>query len=256
MTFQPFIKPFIALGLVGITATLAQGRDRDAAMDPGITITVEGSYLQETVDFMLIRQQSRAETREMKLLALEHIRTALDQGISNGEVVSALEYMALEGIVNKIISNSRVRNNYPDIRRTAAAYLGDLGTPQAHRILLKMSQAEYEPMVLTAVVTSLTKIGITGTMGNEERNEILRMITRRIQAFDVLVPDNLLALAALEAYEAFARQPGGTLDSTTVQAIERIAEGRYHGAIRERAKQILTMLRTYMPNPLPEEPSG
>jgi hypothetical protein len=240
-------KVSLALGLVSAITALAMGQDGNRDPHPGITITVEGSYLQESIDLMIIRQQSRAETREMKLQALKHIKTAMDQGISSGEVLSALEYMALEGIVNKTVYNNRIRNNHPDIRRQAAAYLGDLGSADAHRILLKMAQAEYEPMILTEVVKSLTKTGIN------DHNETVRVITKRVNAFDVLLPDNLLALAALEAYETFTRQSGGTLDASTIEVIRRISEGRYHGIIRERAKEILSLLHTYSPPPRPED---
>ncbi|MDR0630002.1 MAG: HEAT repeat domain-containing protein [Treponema sp.] len=233
----------LVLGLVGTIAALAMGQDFDRDTNAGITITVEGSYLQESIDLMIIRQQSRAENRELKFRALKNIKTAIDQGITDGEVLSALEYMALEGIVNKTVYNNRIRNNYPDIRGRAAAYLGGLGSPDAQQILLKMAQAEYEPMILTEVVKSLTKIGIN------DNNETVRMITKRLKAFDVLLPDNLLALAALEAYETFAYKDGGKLDTSTVQVIRRISEGRYHGIIRERAKQFLTLLHTYSPPP-------
>jgi plasmid stability protein len=243
-------KSFIVLGLVGTMAILVMGQDVDLTTNPGILMTVEGSYLQESVDLMIIRQQSRAADREMKIHALENIRSAMDKGITGGEVLGALEYMALEGIVNKAI-NDRIRNNYPDIRGQAAVYLGNLGNPEARKILVKMLQAEYEPMVLIEVVKSLTKIGI-----NDHNNEMVYLITKRVNAFDVLVPDNLLALAALEAYEAFAAQSGGTLDTSTIQLIQRISEGRYHGAIRERAKQLLTKIYTYSSNPVLQDPSG
>jgi hypothetical protein len=219
------------------------GQDFDRDTNSGITITVEGSYLQESIDLMIIRQQSRAETRELKLQALKHIKTAIDQGITDGEVLSALEYLALEGIVNKTVYNNRIRNNYPDIRGQAAAYLGGIGSSDAQKILLKMARAEYEPMILIEVVKSLTKIGMN------DNNETVRMITKRLNAFDVLLPDNLLALAALEAYETFAYQSNGKLDAATIQVIRRISEGRYHGIIRERAKQFLTLLHTYSPPP-------
>jgi hypothetical protein len=244
-------KSFIVLGLVGTMAVRVMGQDVDLATNPGILMTVEGSYLQESVDLMIIRQQSRAADREMKIHALENISSAIDKGITGGDVLSALEYMALEGIVNKTIYNNRIRNNYPDIRGQVAVYLGNLGNPDARKVLVKMLQAEYEPMVLIEVVKSLTKIGI-----NDHTHEIIPMITKRVNAFDVLVPDNLLALAALEAYETFAAQPGGNLDIPTIQLIERISEGRYHGAIRERAKQLLVKIHTYSLNPGLQDTSG
>ncbi|MDR2797028.1 MAG: HEAT repeat domain-containing protein [Treponema sp.] len=242
-------KSSLALGLMSTIAVLAMSQDFPDT-NPGITLTVEGSYLQESIDLMLIRQQSRTESREMKFQALKHIKTAIDQGITGGEVLSALEYMALEGTVNKTVYNNRIRNNYPDIRGKVAAYLGDLGSSDAQKILLKMIQAEYEPMILTEVVKSLTKLGINNN------NETVRLITKRLNAFDVLLPDNLFALAALEAYETFAYQPGGKLDASTVQVIQRISEGRYHGIIRERAKELLTRLHRYSPTHRPEDITG
>jgi hypothetical protein len=236
----------ITLGLLAALAALAMGQGLDRDTDPGISIILESSYRQESVSLMIIREQSRAESREMKVLALKNIRSAIDRGITDGEVLSALEYMAMEGIVNKTLYNNRIRNNYPDIRCQAAAYLGDLGSRNAHTILLKMTQAEYEPMVLTEVLKSLTKIGIN------DNNETIRMINKRLHAFDVLLPDNRLALAALEAYETFASK-GGTLDAPTIQVIQDIAKGRYHGAIREQARQLLVMLHTYSQTPRPED---
>ncbi|MDR2393924.1 MAG: HEAT repeat domain-containing protein [Treponema sp.] len=237
----------ITLGVLATLAALAMGQELDHDIDPGIIMTVENSYRQESVNLMTIREQSRTESREMKVLALKNIRGAIDRGITTGEILKALEYMAMEGIVNKTIYNNRIRNNYPDIRCQAAAYLGDLGSLEAHKILLKMTQAEYEPMVLTEVVKSLTKIGMN------DNNETVQMISKRLHAFDVLLPDNLLALAALEAYETFASKAGGTLDASTIQVIQGISTGRYHGTIRERANQLLTMLHTYSLHSRPED---
>ena len=80
----------LVLGLVGTIAALAMGQDFYRDTNAGITITVEGSYLQESIDLMIIRQQSRAENRELKFRALKNIKTAIDQGITDGEVLSAL----------------------------------------------------------------------------------------------------------------------------------------------------------------------
>jgi hypothetical protein len=197
----------------------------------------EASYLQESVELMLIREQSRADSREMKLTALTNIEAAIRRGVTGGEVFTALEYLALEGTLRRSAYQNRM--GYPDIRSKAAVYLGELGTPEAHTVLLKMAGLEFETTVLTQVVTSLKKIGI-----NKDQ-ETVNVITAILTRFDMLSPDNLLALSGIEAYETFAAQNGWKLDSASMLAISNIADGRYHGRIRQRARDLLVQLRTY-----------
>jgi hypothetical protein len=202
-------------------------------------MSVEESYLQESVELMIIREQSRAESRDMKLVALEYIGDAIDRGNTGEEIRSSLEYLGTEGIVNQTRENGRLVNNYPDVRTKAATYLGDLGTPEAKTTLIKMCLADNEPMVLTEVVKSLAKIGIDDN--NETANAISWIVTR----FDVLNPDNLLALSALEAYEKLAEHNGGIKDPSAIRTIIRIAEGNYIKPVQQRAKQVLMDLRKY-----------
>ncbi|MDR0708783.1 MAG: HEAT repeat domain-containing protein [Spirochaetaceae bacterium] len=200
-------------------------------------MSVEESYLQESVENMIIREQSRAESRDMKLVALEYIGDAISRGNTGEEVRSALEYLGTEGVVNQIRENGRLTNNYPDVRTRAATYLGDLGTPEAKQTLLKMCLADNEPMVLTEVIKSLAKIGSTD---NEDAATAISWVVTR---FDVLNPDNLLALSALEAYEKLAAANGGIKDPNAIRTIIRIAEGHYIRPVQERAKQVLSDLR-------------
>jgi hypothetical protein len=58
-------------------------------------------------------------------------------------------------------------------------------------------------------------------------------------------PNNILALAGIEAYEVFAAQNGWRLDPVSAQVISQIAEGRYHGLIRQRARELSIRLRTF-----------
>ncbi|MDR0568430.1 MAG: HEAT repeat domain-containing protein [Spirochaetaceae bacterium] len=200
----------------------------------------EASYLQESVELLLIREQSRADSREMKLNALSNIGAAISRGVTGGEVLTALEYMALEGTVRRTAYRNRL--GYPDIRSKAAAYLGELGSPEAHSVLMRMAGAEFETTVLTEIVTSLKKIGMN------ENQETVQAITVILNHFDALSPDNLLALSGIEAYETFAAQNGWKLDPASMSVIAHIASGRYHGLIRQRARQLLTQLRTYHRN--------
>jgi hypothetical protein len=173
------------------------------------------------------------------MVALEYIGEAIDEGNTGEEIQSALEYLAMEGVLNKTRESGRLTNNYPDVRVKAATYLGDLGTEEAKNTLMKLLLADPEPMVLTEVVKSLAKIGLNNN--NETINAISWIVTR----FDVLHPDNLLALSALDAYDKFAQKNGGLQDPTVIRTIVRIAEGPYIRPVQDRAKQVLLNLRRY-----------
>ena len=236
-------KRLLFLGVVFFTASalvMAQSTNRPTPSSSTTSgtqeMSVEQSYLQESVELMIIREQSRAESRDMKLVALEYIGDAIKRGNKGKDILGALQYLSLEGVVNKTRENGRLVNNYPDIRTKTATYLGQLGTPEAKDALIKMVLADNEPMVLTEAIKSLATIGLNDN--DETVNAISWIVTR----FDVLNPDNLLALSALEAYEKLAAN-GGIKDPSAVRTIIRIAEGNYIRPVQDRAKQVLMDLR-------------
>ena len=231
MTFKRIILMTMIFIFAVMTVTAQSRTNRE--------LSVEESYLQQSVELMIIREQSRAESREMKLVALEYINDAIERGNSSDEIRAALEYLGIEGTINKTRENGRLLNNYPDIRVRAATYLGDLGTPEAKNSLIKMCLADNEPMVLTEVVKSLGRIGIND---NEETASAISWIVSR---YDVLNPDNLLALSALEAYEKLAEANNGIKDPSVIRSVMRIAEGPYIKPVQERARQTLSELRRY-----------
>jgi hypothetical protein len=216
-----------AAGLLTASAAIAQ------------EMSVEESYLQESIENMIIREQSIATGRDMKLVALEYIGEAIERGNTSDDVRNALEYLALEGLTNQTRENGRMINNFPDVRAKAVTYLGAIGTPEAKNALLKVMLADPEPMVLTEAVKSLAKIGINDN--EETANTISWVVTR----FDVLNPDNLLALSALEAFETLAEKNGGLKDPSALRTIMRIADGRYITPVRDRARQLIFDLRQY-----------
>jgi hypothetical protein len=217
--------------IFAVSAVFGQNSNRE--------MSVEESYLQDAVELMIIREQSRAESRDMKMIALEYIGDAISRGNNGEEVRAALEYLALEGVMNKARENGRLVNNYPDVRTKAATYLGELGTPEAKNTLIKIVTADPEPMVLTEAVKSLAKIGIN------DNEETVNIITRVVSKFDTLNPDNLLALSALDAYDKLAQNTGGKLDPSAIQLIIRIADGAYAKPIQAKAKLVLSNIRKY-----------
>jgi hypothetical protein len=224
---------FCAAALFAVSMAAGQNSNSNREM------SVEESYLQESVELMVIRETSRADSRDQKLVALEYIGDAIGRGNTGEEVRAALEYLSMEGVMNKARENGRLVNNFPDVRRKAAEYLGDLGTPEAKNTLLRVVVADPEPMVLQEAVKSLAKIGLND---NEETvNAIAWIVTR----FDVLNPDNLLALSAVDAFDKIAAKNGGIKDPNAIRVLIRIAEGPYIKPVQERAKQVIMDLRKY-----------
>jgi len=236
------IKRLLFLGAVFFAASaivMAQSSNRSRTSTNNREMSVEQSYLQESVELMIIREQSRAESRDMKLVALEYISDAIARGNKGEEIRASLEYMAMEGVLNQTRENGRLVNNYPDIRTKAATYLGEVGTPEAKDTLVKMVLVDNEPMVITEAIKSLAKIGLNE---NEDASNAISWIVTR---YDVLNPDNLLALSAIEAYEKLAEANNGIKDPNAIRTLIRIAEGPYSRPVQERAKQALTELRKY-----------
>jgi hypothetical protein len=206
-------------------------------------MSVEESYLQESVEMMIIREQSRADDRDGKLVALEYIREAIENGNTSDELRGALEFMGLEGVLNQTRENGRLMNNFPDVRVRAAQYLGSLGTVEARDSLVKMLLIDNEPMVLTEVIKSLGRLARDGvTEGYEETISAVAWIARR---FDSINPDNLLALSALDLFDTLGGMNNGIKDPAAIDAIRRIANGRYIRPVQEKAKSVLTSLIRY-----------
>jgi hypothetical protein len=200
-------------------------------------MSVEESYLQESVENMIIRQQSRANSREMKMVALSYIGDAISRGNTGNEVRQALEYLGLEGTLNRGRENGRLINNFPDVRREAVKYLGRIGTVEAKDTLLKIIYYDDEPMVLQEAVKSLTDIG------NDDGGKTVSTIAWILKKFDNTNPNDLLAFMAIEAFEKFAANSDGLKDPDAIEMLLRIADGRYTGVVKEKAKAVIGKLR-------------
>jgi HEAT repeat protein len=199
-------------------------------------IVIEEDYPLISIESFYVREQSQSSDRNKKLESLEFIREAIGRGDKGTEIQTALDKLALEGIINQTWENGRLIN-YSEIRTQAAIVLGDMGTPEAQDTLIKLILAEYEPMVITEAIQSLTKIGITNKAG--------RTISQVVDRFDMLLPDNRVAYAALEAFDSLAKKNNGMLDPLVLKTIVRITEGRYSGRVRARANRLLADLKQY-----------
>jgi len=229
-----FKRLFILLAavIIVIPTISAQSRQRSE-------MSVEESYLQESIEIMIIRETARAHSREQKLIALDYIRDAIDRGNKNDEIRETLEFLSREGRMTQARENGRLVNNYPDVRRQAAKYLGQIGTTEARKNLLEMIQFENEPMVLQEVIKSL------GDIGMNDNNETVNYIAFVMNRFGATNPDNIMAVATIDAFEKIARKNNGLNSPDAVRALVLISEGLYVTPVKERARQLLAELRTY-----------
>jgi hypothetical protein len=63
--------------------------------------------------------------------------------------------------------------------------------------------------------------------------------------FNATNPDNLMALATIDAFEKIARKNNGISAPEVPRTLNLIVEGQYVTPVKERARQLLAELRTY-----------
>ena len=215
------------LALFAVSAAMGQADDE---------MTVEEAFLQESIEMMIIRETSRSENLDQKMIALEFIGQAIARGNTGPEVRQTLEFLSLEGIVNRAVENGRLVNNFPTVRREAARYLGMIGTEEARAALIRMSLAETEPMVLQEAVRSL------GIIGLNPNDETAGAIAWAVTRFDTFNPNNMLALSAIDAFQRIARSEGNIRDPNVIRLLMRISEGPYIRPVQARARNLLMEL--------------
>lgn len=230
-SFRRFVILVITV-VVCVSAAFAQARS-------GREMTVEESYMRDSIELMIIRETARANTREQKLISLEYIGQVIERGNTNDEIRQTLAFLSSEGRRTIARENNRIVNNFPDVRRQSARYLGQLGTEEARRSLLEILQFENEPMVIQEAIKSL------GDIGTNENNETVAHIAWVMARFDNLNPDNIMAVATIDAFEKIANANGGLNSPEAIRTLIRISEGQYITPVRERARQLIAELRNY-----------
>ena len=207
-----------------------------AAQTTDSEMSIEESYLQEAIEMMIIRETSRSDSLDQKLLALEHLGKAIERGSTNEEIRVTLEYLSLEGTQNKARMSGRLVNNYPSVRRQAAKYLGDLGTKEAKNALLKICTSDDEKMVLQEAIKAL------GTIGMNDNDDVVNTIVWIMNKdTNSEAPDNILAIAAIDTIEKLSKQ-NKSADPNAIQVIARIMGGPYASPVKQRARQALVTL--------------
>ncbi len=234
-----------SIGTVLIILMLGFGSAMVAADEPQTDgpLTIEELYLEQDVDMRVIGSQARSSNRQSKALAVQAIRAMLNDGritADNPELVPILRGLALEGTARQTRHGSdTIVNNFPEIRRSAAQLLGEVGGPGAQEALIKVLRSDDEPMVLAEAVYALGLIGRNDD--NAVTSEIALMLRDQNSRTN---PDNNLAYASLLALDRIAGQNGGVNDTLLIDAVLDIAShGAYLRIVRLKAVETLFALR-------------
>ena len=173
-----------------------------------------------------------ADDYDSKLVALQYLQSALEEGNTSDAVLKALDRLAGEGIMNPSMTKKRVMNNFPEIRRQACLLMSKVPTEHTKNTLISIAIADNEPMVIAAAVKSLGDIGINN---NDEAVEAIAFANRRNQ---VLNPTSSLAWEVLNSFELLADSTENK--KTMLDAITLIStDYHYVTPVRQKALKLL-----------------
>ena len=196
--------------------------------------SVESEYLND-VDGDIIMTLAESDEYDNKLVALQYLQSALEEGNTSEAVVQAFDRLAGEGITTQSRTNGRLANNFPEIRREACKLMAKIPTEHSKNTLVSIAVADNEPMVIAAAVRALGEIGINN---NDETVEAITFANRRNR---VLNPTSSLALEVLNAYEMLAdsteNRKGMLFEITQITS-----DYHYVTPVRQKAYKLLKSL--------------
>ena len=196
--------------------------------------SVESEYLND-VDGDIIMTLAESDEYDNKLVAIQYLQAALDDGNTSDAVIQALDRLAGDGLTTQNRTNGRLMNNFPEIRREACKLMAKVPTEHSKNMLISIAVADNEPMVIAAAVKSLGEIGINE---NDEAVDAIAFANRRNQ---VLNPTSSLALEVLNAFEMLADSTENK--KTMIDAVARIStDYHYVTPVRQKAYRLLKKL--------------
>ena len=196
--------------------------------------SVESEYLND-VDGDIIMTLAESDEYDNKLVAIQYLAAALDDGNTSDAVIQALDRLAGDGLTTQNRTNGRLMNNFPEIRREACKLMAKVPTEHSKNMLISIAVADNEPMVIAAAVKSLGQIGINE---NDEAVDAIAFANRRNQ---VLNPTSSLALEVLNAFEMLADSTENK--KTMIDTVTRIStDYHYVTPVRQKAYKLLKKL--------------
>ena len=198
--------------------------------------SAESEYL-SSVEDVVITELANSEERDNKLVALQYLENAVEEGRVSPDMMVALDHLAGEGVSSQSRTGGRLMNNYPDIRARACELLGKVPSEESKTSLTKIALADNEPMVITAAIRSL------GDIGMNENDDVVNTIAWANKKNAVLNPTSSLALEVLIAYEKIADSVQDK--SAMIQSVGQIATNyHYVKPVRDRALALLKTLQS------------
>lgn len=217
-----------------------------AQSDDDRPTTIEDIFLRQQIELQILQSQARSTDRESKLLALETVRKMVESGDidpNDGRTFEIIHDLATEGTSNQVRQSGRVINNYPVVRKEAAALLGDIGGREAQGVLLSMVREDPEPMVLAEAIYALGKIGPEDNADMVADHIVYTLVRENAK----ISPDNNLALATLLALQrlfdgGIEFEDPDQLSDTIGLIIDISTNYRYITIVRDRARDVLANL--------------
>ena len=231
-------KVFMASAImIAGSLAFAQTQQVQKKSDSEKETSVESEYLND-VDGDIIMTLAESDEYDNKLVALQYLQSALDDGNTSDAVIQALDRLAGEGLTTQSRTNGRLANNFPEIRREACKLMAKVPTEHSKNTLISIAVADNEPMVIAAAVKSL------GINENDETVEAIAFANRRNQ---VLNPTSSLALEVLNAFETLGDSTENK--KTMIDAVARIStDYHYVTPVRQKAYKLLKSLSSSADN--------
>lgn len=223
------------LSVAGMTFAQSQSVQKKSGSSNKETY-VENEYLND-IDTEIIMGLAEADDLDTKLVALQYINDAIEEGNTSQGVIEALDKLSGEGVLSESRTNGRKVNNFPEVRRQACLLMSKVPTEHTKNQLINIMVAEDEPMVLSAAVQSL---GIINPENVEEVTEAISWVNKRNAALN---PTSSLAWQVVDTYEKLA--PNATRRSISVMTVsltEIASNYRYSTPVRDKAKALLKTL--------------
>ncbi len=195
---------------------------------------VENEYLND-IDTEIIMGLAEADDLDSKLVALQYIQEAIDEGNTSAGVIQALDQLAGEGVLSESRTNGRKMNNFPEVRRQACLLMAKVPTEHTKNQLINIMVADDEPMVLSAAVQSL------GVINPENADEVIEAIAYVNKRNMVLNPTSSLAFEVIEAFEKLS--PNASNHKQMTNTLTQIYSNyRYNTTVRNKAQKLLKKL--------------
>ena len=182
--------------------------------------SVESEYLND-VDGDIIMQLVDSDDFDSKLVALEFLSNALEDGNTSDSVIQALDRLAGEGLTTQARTNGRLMAQVP--------------TEHSKNTLISIAIADNEPMVIAAACKSLGEIGIN------ENDEAIKAIAFANKRNRILNPTSSLALEVLNAFELL--YDSSENKKTMIEEVSAISSDyHYVTPVRQKAYNLLKKL--------------